>query len=61
MADDLSAAMKKLRSIERKLDVLIEAQHLQGQLADREAADREAGAAKTNQTAEAFRRASGGR
>jgi hypothetical protein len=49
--------VRRLRAIDRKLDVLIEAQELEGKLAEREASDRQAAAQQRESTAEQFRRA----
>jgi hypothetical protein len=49
--------VRRLHAIDRKLDVLIEAQGLEEKLAEREASDREAAARQRESTAEQFRRA----
>jgi hypothetical protein len=49
--------LNRLRGIDRKLDVLIEAQGLEAKLAERETSDREAAAQQRESTAEKFRRA----
>ena len=49
--------VSRLRAIDRKLDVLIEAQGLEAKLAEREALDREVAAQQRESTAEQFRRA----
>jgi hypothetical protein len=49
--------VRRLRAIDRKLDVLIEAQGLEAKLAEREASDREVAAQQRESTAEQFRRA----
>jgi hypothetical protein len=48
---------RRLRAIDRKLDVLIEAQGLDAKVAEREVSDREAAAQQRESTAEQFRRA----
>ena len=49
--------VSRLRAIDRKLDVLIEAQGLEAKLAEREALDREVAVQQRESTAEQFRRA----
>src|SRR5216683_231781 len=55
----MQEVMRRLRAIDRRLDVLIEAQGLEAKLAERETSDREAAARRRESTAEQFRRASG--
>jgi hypothetical protein len=50
---------RRLRSIERKLDVLIEAQGLEEKLAEREAADQAAAGQRREATSEQFGRSRG--
>jgi hypothetical protein len=52
----MQEVMRRLRAIDRKLDVLIEAQDLEAKLAEREAADKAAAARQRESTAEQFRR-----
>ena len=51
--------MRRIRAIDRKLDVLIEAQGLEVKLAEREAADKAAAAQQRESTGEQFRRVRG--
>jgi hypothetical protein len=50
---------RRLGAIERRLDVLIEAQGLEAKVAEREAADREAAAQQREASAKQFRRPAG--
>jgi hypothetical protein len=64
MADDrdkLDKVLRKLRSVERKLDVLIEAQGLESKLREREAEDKRVAAERGEQTAAQLSRTSRGR
>jgi hypothetical protein len=51
--------VRVLRSIDRKLDVLIEAQGLEEKLAEREATDRATAAERRESSGEQFQRARG--
>jgi hypothetical protein len=55
MADDMKTVLKRLRSIELKLDVLIEAQALGGAVEAREAEQAEGFAERAAETAQRFR------
>ena len=51
--------MRRLRAIDRKLDVLIEAQGLEAKVAEREAADQAAAAERRESVSEQFRQSRG--
>jgi len=51
--------MRHLRAIDRKLDVLIEAQGLEAKVAEREAADQAAAAERRESVSEQFRQSRG--
>lgn len=55
----MQEVVRVLRAIDRKLDVLIEAQGLEGKLSEREAVDRAAAAERRESTGEQFQRARG--
>jgi hypothetical protein len=55
MADDMKTVLKRLRSIELKLDVLIEAQALGGAVEAREAEQAEGFSELAAETAQRFR------
>jgi hypothetical protein len=56
MADDLNKVLRKLRVIDRKLDVIIESQDLEDALKRREAEDSAKFAENTEVIAEQFRK-----
>lgn len=56
MSDDISKVMRTLRDVERKLDVLIEAQGLERRLAEREEQNRTDRAERAAATADALKR-----
>jgi hypothetical protein len=57
--DPFRHVLRRLRSVELKLDVLIDAQGLQAELDEREQADRAERKLKAEQRDEQFRRSSG--
>lgn len=57
MSDDLKKVQKQLRNIERKLDVILDAQNLGGALQEREHKDKERRAENADAIAEQFRKA----
>jgi hypothetical protein len=56
MADDAKKILRRLRSIELKLDVLIESRGLSDAVDQREAAEAEKRAARAAETSEKFKR-----
>lgn len=57
MAEDMKTVLRRLRSIELKLDVIIEAQALNAAVEEREAAQSEEFAERAAETAHRFRSA----